>query len=63
MTETTLQPSSVTEAFSAQSGVRGRRPGLMTVLAGYWAAFILLHLVASALSTKDGVSVWYSRRR
>lgn len=31
----------------------------MTVLAGYWAAFILLHLVASALSTKDGVSVWY----
>jgi len=59
MAETTLQPSSVTETFPARSGARARRPGLRAVLTAYLATFILLHLVASFLSTKDGVFLWY----
>jgi len=49
----------VTETFPARSGTRARRPGLGAVLTAYLVAFILLHLVASFLSTKDGVFLWY----
>ncbi|MFZ1375114.1 MAG: histidine kinase dimerization/phosphoacceptor domain -containing protein [Geothrix sp.] len=59
MAESTLQPSQAEEVFPATEGLRSRRPGLTTVLVCYWVAFILLHLVASSLSTKDGVSLWY----
>ena len=31
----------------------------MTVVAGYWAAFILLHLVTTALNAQDGAFLWY----
>ncbi len=54
-----LEPHSATVTLPALTGTRARRPGLMAVLTAYWAAFILLHLVAASLSTKDGVSLWY----
>ncbi len=45
-------------ATSTQPGPGLRRPGLMTVLLGYWVVFILLQLISQALSTRDGVTLW-----
>ena len=59
MAETTLQPAVAAGSLPSLSAARPRRPGLATVLVGYWVAFFLLHLAASSLVTKDGVSLWY----
>ncbi|MFN7957104.1 MAG: histidine kinase dimerization/phosphoacceptor domain -containing protein [Holophagaceae bacterium] len=59
MTESTLHPTAAVESPSPRSGARPGRPGLASVLVGYWAAFFLLHLAASVLVTRDGVSLWY----
>jgi len=57
MAETTLESRAAEQAIPSTPGVR--RPGLAAMVVGYWAAFILMHLVASSLSSKDGVFLWY----
>ncbi len=59
MVDTGLQPDSPTGAFATATAAREPRPGLARVLVGYWMAFALLQLAASALSTKDGIALWY----
>ncbi len=49
----------------AQSGLfpaqerRLPRPGLLPVLVAYWVIFILLHLSAGLLCSRDGVFLWF----
>ena len=49
----------------AQSGLfptlepRTPRPGLLPVLLAYWVTFILLHLSAGLLCSRDGVFLWF----
>jgi two-component sensor histidine kinase/PAS domain-containing protein len=50
---------SASGAIALPSGSPRRRPHLGTVVLGYWAAFSLLQLGASALATPDGISLWY----
>ncbi|MDP1832292.1 MAG: histidine kinase dimerization/phosphoacceptor domain -containing protein [Geothrix sp.] len=38
---------------------RWRRPHPFALVGGYWAAFILLHLGATALHSRDGAFLWY----
>ncbi len=46
-------------AFPIRPGLRRHRPGLPVVVLGYWAAFLLLHLLASALNPQSSVLHWY----
>ena len=54
-----LQQPPPSGTIPIQPGALRRRPRLMTVVGWYWAAFILLQLGAAALSTRDGVYLWY----
>ena len=59
MSDFPLQQPLPSGANPAHPRIHRRRPGLLPVLICYWAAFILLHLGASGLCSREGVFLWY----